>query len=154
MQNFIEKYNLIKHPEGGWYKETYYSDINYHDNPSIMTSIYFLLTKDEYSAFHQLKSDEIWYFHDGDPLDIYAFDEDYTLHHFILGRKYDHQIVIPKNWIFASKTRGEYSFVGCAVAPGFMFEDFKLFDFEKLWKYINDDNLKIVEELCYKKNDK
>ena len=71
---WIDKLELLSHPEGGFYKEIYRSDEaisadalpeRYKGERSFSTSIYFLLRENEFSAFHRLQSDEIWHFYSG-----------------------------------------------------------------------------------------
>ncbi len=134
--DWILKLNLQQHPEGGYFKESYRSkDLfvpeRFLEPRNYATSIYFLLTQGEVSNFHQIKSDEIWYFHDGDPLTVHCIHENgnYTAHQ--VGKNIEKgevlQLVVSKGTIFSSESSGEYSLVGCMVSPGFDFEDFKLF---------------------------
>lgn len=134
------KLNLISHPEGGFYKEVYRSEgIINKDNLSgfsgkrnYCTSIYFLLTSDNFSGFHRIKQDEIWHFYEGSPLFVHVIDKlgNYIRHE--VGMDLDNgqapQLVVPAGCWFASSVKDEdsYSFVGCTVAPGFEFEDFEL----------------------------
>lgn len=79
-EHYIHILNMLPHPEGGYYKETFRSPVNvnvqgFDGERSIATSIYFLLKKGQSSALHRIKSDEIWYFHDGDGLHIIEVDE-------------------------------------------------------------------------------
>lgn len=132
---------MTPHPEGGWYKETYRSDGTIpqqsldgdFDGPrNFSTGIYFLLTADVFSAFHRIRSDEMWHFYAGDGLVIHeiAPDGTYTSHR--LGPDHSEgevfQLVIPAGSWFASEVRagGEYGLVGCTVAPGFDFRDFEM----------------------------
>ena len=86
---WIEKLNLKKHPEGGYFRETYRSDLlieklalpeGFPGERSISTAIYFLLCNDEFSAFHRIKSDELWHFYCGDSITshIIALDGIYS----------------------------------------------------------------------------
>jgi len=96
------------------------------------TSIYFLLTKGEFSAFHKIKSDEIWNYHAGSSLLIYWFDFDNVLKIKRLGPELQLgdalQQVIPAGCWFAARTENPDSFTlaGCTVAPGFDFHDFEI----------------------------
>ena len=85
IKHIIEKLDLQPHPEGGYFRETYRSNgviCNECLNDDIegernyCTSIYFLLTSKEFSAFHRIKQDEIWHFYDGGPLEIAWIGED------------------------------------------------------------------------------
>ncbi|MDD5772076.1 MAG: cupin domain-containing protein [bacterium] len=141
-KDIINKYKLVKHPEGGWYKEVIRSGdlISFNGKKrSAVTSIYFLLTKGGISKWHIVDSDEIWIFLDGEPLELHQANLK-TGKYFI--EKIDpenRQSVVPSNTWQAAKSKGEFSFVACVVAPGFEFEGFKLLkkdslEFEKLLK--------------------
>ena len=75
IEDIIKTLHLIPHPEGGFYKETYRSleTIN-SGKRQLMTSIYFLLTSENVSKFHRIKSDELWFFHAGSPLIVHVLD--------------------------------------------------------------------------------
>jgi predicted cupin superfamily sugar epimerase len=83
-QFYVEKLGLQPHPEGGWYKETYRSKGSIPENAlaefngerSYSTGIYFLLTKENFSAFHRIKSEEMWHFYDGDGLIVHEITTD------------------------------------------------------------------------------
>lgn len=137
-QYFIEKLEMISHPEGGYYKESFASGSNVRDR-HLWTSIYFLLRKGEVSNFHRLKSDEMWYYHSGSSLTIYMITPEGELIEEKLGLDIEKgekpQILVPKNYIFGSAMNEEgYALVGCMVSPGFDFEDFELFERESLLK--------------------
>lgn len=136
-EELISKYQMQKHPEGGYFIETYRSDVSV-ETPfgfrSASTAIFFLITKDSISHLHRLKSDEGWHFHMGDPLKIIEITPTGELKETLLGEGYDLQYFIPAgNW-FASTSLGDYSFVGCTVAPGFDFADFEMAKKEELVK--------------------
>ena len=134
----IEKLELLPHPEGGFYKETYRSNETIASaNRQLMTSIYFLLTSNNVSKFHRIKSDEIWFFHSGSPLIVHVLDEKGHTENLVgldIQKGELPQFMVPKNTIFGSSVRGEnsYSLVSCVVAPGFDFADFELFTKEDL----------------------
>ena len=134
---WVEKLNLLPHPEGGFYKETYRSEVQgkfngFDGNRNVATGIYFLLTQGNFSAFHKIKSDEMWHFYAGDALEIYWFSPQGGLHVINLGLDGEKgqfpQAVVPAHCWFASRVAhgGDYALVGCTVAPGFDFEDFEL----------------------------
>lgn len=136
---WIEKLELQSHPEGGYFKEIYRSpeSINIESIPerfgssrSFSTSIYFLLEKGQKSAFHRIKSDELWHFYDGEPAIIYVLNDEGTVTELKLGLNIENgyfpQIVVPANCWFAAESAGEFTFVGCTVSPGFDFEDFDM----------------------------
>lgn len=140
---YIETLNLLSHPEGGFYAETYECPMTYtapKGNRPLSTSIYFLLENSNVSHFHQLDADEMWYFHDGAPLDVYMIMPDGKLVIETLGLNLldgeRPQILVPAGAIFGSclnaPANGAFSLVGCMVSYGFHFEDFKLFSREEL----------------------
>lgn len=147
---WIKELDMISHPEGGYYKETYSSEelTTEPQGPrKRWTSIYFLLEKGEVSHFHKLKSDEMWYFHDGNPLTVYMIQSNGQLVAEKLGLDIKNnekpQLLVPKGTIFGSAMNAEgYSLVGCMVAPGFDFQDFKLYERKELMdKYPNHEEI-------------
>jgi uncharacterized protein len=138
---FIETLGMHRHPEGGWFKETYRSDetIAAHHLPkrfggdrSFCTGIYFLLKGNEFSSFHRIKSDEMWHFYYGGPLNVYVITESGETEIIRLGNNPDanevFQAVVKAGCWFASQPVdvSSFSLVGCTVAPGFDFADFEL----------------------------
>lgn len=147
VDKLIRQLALKKHPEGGYFKETYRSEgviegaelLNIHkDKRNYSTCIYFLLTSGSFSAFHKLHQDEIWHFYQGAPIELHILSEqgEHQIH--ILGSELDEgqifQLVVPANCWFAAKvvTPDNYALVGCTVAPGFDFDDFTLGKREEL----------------------
>lgn len=133
VQDFIEQYQLEKHPEGGFYKRTFLQDEN------LFSSILFLLTKDNFSTFHKIKSDEQWNWYFGDDIIIHELDLEGNYHQTILSNKNDHlnfQYVVKANHWFASECVGEegFAFCGCTVIPAFSFDNFELGEKDKLIK--------------------
>ena len=134
IQELVTKFNLQAHPEGGFYSETYRSDqLTASQNRNLVTCIYFLLTSENVSNFHRIKSDEMWFFHEGSSLTVHTLDpQNGHLQHAVgneIQKGQTPQLVVPKNTIFGSSVTDEnsYSFVSCVVAPGFDFNDFELF---------------------------
>ena len=125
-QSIIEKFQLKPHPEGGYYRQLYGNDeIGKKD----ISTIYYMLTVNDKSAFHRLHGvTEIWYYHAGEPLDIYVFDIDGNLTVHNLSPEGEMQVVIlPEQWFAAEIPSKEgFCLVGCAVAPAFSFENFEL----------------------------
>ncbi len=138
IKEIIEKLNLQAHPEGGYYSETYRSEINIPGmERQLMTVIYFLLTSENVSKFHRIKSDEIWFYHMGSPLIVHTLDENghsETKVGIDFTKDEVPQFLVPKDTIFGSSVMNPNSFslVSCAVAPGFDFRDFELFTEEYL----------------------
>ena len=144
---WIEILEMQRHPEGGYFKETYkcIEDIEgnalpdrFEGNRSMSTAIYFLLRKEDFSAFHKIKSDEIWHFYEGQGLEIFYFDENGELKTILLGRNPEKgevfQAVVPANCWFGSRVASgsDYALVGCTVAPGFDFQDFEMAERQEL----------------------
>ncbi len=137
-QELIKELNLSPHPEGGFYRETYRSgDYMNTQKRHLMTSIYFLLTGTNISRFHRISSDETWYFHEGTTLLVHTLDQNgHQIHRLGTDLKKNETpfFFVPKNTIFGSSVDGDegYTLVSCAVAPGFDFADFELFEAEDL----------------------
>ncbi len=134
----VEKLNLIPHPEGGFYSETYRSEISIPGiDRQLMTSIYFLLTADNVSKFHRIKSDELWFFHSGSPLIVHTLDKKGHTQTIIgndISNNENPQFLVKKDTIFGSSisSSNNYSLVSCVVSPGFDFKDFELFSYAEL----------------------
>ena len=139
--DWIERLALEKHPEGGYYRRTYQSEQMIskdalpegYGGPRFMgTAIYFLLDKDDFSAFHKLKQDEMWHFYEGSGVRIHMIDSDGNYKMVKLGSAIDNgevlQYVVPGETYFASEVanKNQFSLVGCTVIPGFDFEDFEM----------------------------
>jgi predicted cupin superfamily sugar epimerase len=144
---WIVNLQLSRHPEGGYYREIYRSiEIipsvflaeRYQSPRNFSTSIYFLLEGHDFSAFHRLKSDEIWHFYEGSSLEIIMIDKSGNLNLQLAGSNFEagekHQVIVQSDTWFAARVKDKtlYSLVGCTVAPGFDFTDFELGEQEKL----------------------
>ena len=138
---WIDTLRLQPHPEGGFFAETYRAAENvaaahlparFGGDRNFSTAIYFLLESGQFSAFHRIRSDEVWHFYDGGPLEVYVLHGDGRLATIRLGRDPEKgerpQAVVPSGCWFASRPAPgtAYSLVGCTVAPGFDFADFEL----------------------------
>jgi predicted cupin superfamily sugar epimerase len=138
---WIQKLALEPHPEGGFYRQTYKAALvlprealppQFSGPRAVSTAIYFLLEGKNFSAFHRLRSDELWHFHVGGALVVHVIDEQGRYSEIQLGTDPDAgqvlQAVVKAGCWFASRLRdsNSYALVGCTVAPGFDFEDFEL----------------------------
>jgi predicted cupin superfamily sugar epimerase len=162
-QQLISAYQLQPHPEGGYYARSYCSDEQieaehlpkqFTGNRYISTAIYFLLEGRDFSAFHRIKSDELWHFYAGCGLIIYVIHPDGRGETLKLGNDSENgfqfqQVVKACCW-FASKpvNENDFSFVGCTVAPGFDFEDFEMGEKEVLIKEYPQHRV-WIEQLCH-----
>lgn len=136
-EQYIKALELLPHPEGGYYKECFRSSQEltfngFDGSRALSTSIYFLLEQGQTSSLHRIKSDEIWYFHDGQTLEIIEIDEYGNeiitrLGKNILDGDVLQHVVVAGRW-FGARPSAEASFclVGCQVSPGFDFKDFEL----------------------------
>lgn len=138
---YIQLLNLLPHPEGGYYKETFRSEqqVNHVGEANVKqacTSIYYLLENADFSGFHRIASDEIWYFHKGQPLIIHVIKNDGTLISYELSdeKTGSFSIIVQAGlWFAAELKRTEgFTLVSCAVAPGFDFREFEMAKREEL----------------------
>jgi predicted cupin superfamily sugar epimerase len=117
---------LERHPEGGWYRETW------HDAAS--TAILFLLRHGERSHWHRVHdSAEVWHHYLGDPLRLCMSHDGTSVHEVTLGRELGAQwpqAIVPAGWWqaaeLATDSSDAYALVGCTVAPPFRFDAFEL----------------------------
>lgn len=141
-EDIIEKLGLLPHPEGGYYRETYRSEdqitesaLNgYSGSRNICTAIYFLLSADSFSAFHRVRQDELWHFHQGANIELHQISPEGIHERLLIGNELEKgafpQHTVPGGYWFAAQVveSGEFSLVSCTVAPGFDFLDFELAD--------------------------
>lgn len=144
LNKLIEHFKLKPLPfEGGLFLQTYksYEQINisalpkrYLSSKSFSTAILYLLTNDPdcFSAIHMLKSDEIYHFYLGDPIEMLILYSDGTFNQIILGSNILEgefvQYTIPKNSWHGSRLihGGQFALIGTTMAPGYDDDDFIL----------------------------
>lgn len=148
---WISTLNLTAHVEGGAFRETYRSALKTGER-NFCTHIYFLLQQGQFSAFHKIKSDEIWHFYYGDPLIVYEINPDGSVTEHKLGNNPANgesfsRVIKAGNW-FGSRVvkEAQYSLAGCTVSPGFDFNDFELADREQLTA-IYPQHKQLIQEL-------
>ena len=144
---WIERLNLAPHPEGGYYREIYRSNetipaaalpARFGADRSCCTSIYYLLERGNFSAFHRMKQDEIWHLYSGGPLMLYRLNADKTCTTIRMACDLTDdsvpQAIVPGGCWFGAEPSGqaEFALVGCTVSPGFDFADFELARAESL----------------------
>jgi len=147
IEQLVLQLQLEKHPEGGYYKEVYRSSEiileeslpeRYSGDRSFATSIYYLIDGEYPSLFHRLKSDEIWHFYEGSPVDVHIIDPGGNYTRITMGdlsmQNHNYQITIPKNHWFGGivRKRDSYTLLGCTVSPGFDFKDFEMAEQDSL----------------------
>ena len=140
-RQWIDRLSLIRHPEGGHYREVYRSfeltrqehlPKRFDGDRCFSTAIYFLLESGDFSALHRIRQDEVWHFYDGSPLTIHIIGQDGIYSSRMLGRDFDAgqepMAVISAGDLFGAEVSkaASFSLVGCTVAPGFDFADFEM----------------------------
>lgn len=128
-RQIIEKLGLARHPEGGWYKETWRAEAAPGTRASA-TAIYFLLERGQRSHWHKVDATEIWLYHAGAPLTLELSDDGKTTSALTLGPGLENgehpQAIVPPHCWQAAKSLGDWTLVSCTVSPGFEFEGFEL----------------------------
>ena len=129
-QDWIALLQLVSHPEGGFYRETYRSPVAvvlpaFTGARAVSTAIYFLLPAGNVSALHRIKSDEIWHFYAGQALTIHLITAAGKYTALTVGPDQP-QAVVPAGCWFGATIETGYALVGCTVAPGFDFCDFEM----------------------------
>lgn len=122
----IAHLKLVPHPEGGHYRETF-RDIA-GDGRAASTAIYFLLKRGERSHWHRVDAAEGWHFYAGAPLKLEIADgapRTITLGPNLAAGEEPQAVVPPHAWQ-AAESLGDWTLVGCTVAPGFDFKGFEL----------------------------
>jgi hypothetical protein len=145
--DYIQKLGLVPHPEGGYFRQIFGND---DTGDKAVSTIYYMLTANDMSAFHRLHNmTEIWYFHAGDPLNIYVIDPGGTLTVHNLSPEREMQVVIhPEQWFAAEiPSKRGFCLVGCAVGPAFRFEDFELARKDELRKMYPQHST-LIERMC------
>jgi predicted cupin superfamily sugar epimerase len=155
----IQRFDLLPHPEGGYYRETYRAGLRVtrcdagvgdpvHGSDSgshaASTAIYYLLCDGAYSAWHRIRADEIWHFYTGDPIEIHVLGADGALVSHRLGNPLEtanhstnvmFQVVVGAgDWFAAGRVEASHGFAlaGCTVAPGFEFAEFEIASLDTL----------------------
>lgn len=125
----IATLELLPHPEGGHFRETFRDARTDAHGRAASTAIYFLLAAGERSHWHRVDAVEIWHYHAGAPLTLEIADENgqraITLGADLAAGQQPQGIVPPHAWQ-AAATTGDWTLVGCTVAPGFDFATFEL----------------------------
>lgn len=123
----IAALNLEPHPEGGFYRQTFRDP----DGPERghSTAIYYLLGKGQRSHWHKvIDAVEIWHYYTGSALLLHMCEDGKNVSTVRLGPAVldgeKPQAIVPANWWQAAESLGEFTLVGCTVAPGFVFDSF------------------------------
>ncbi|GFG55818.1 cupin [Mycolicibacterium agri] len=140
LPDWAKRLNLSPHPEGGYFRETWRSGLSipqsalpmdYEGPRSAGTAILFLLMPGQQSAWHTVRSTEIWLFHRGSPLLLeFGPEQDRAATHLlgadIVAGEHPQLVIPPGNWQRARPRDDEPSLVSCIVVPGFDFADFSM----------------------------
>lgn len=159
---WIGNLNLMPHPEGGYYSESYRSktliptidlgDYFEGGERNLATAIYFLLPADQFSAFHIIKSDETWHHYEGGSIDIYEIGPDGLLNISRIGKNIERgerlQYTVKAGNHFAARPsfQDDFALLGCTVYPGFDFRDFRLSTASELIG-LSPENEGLIEKL-------
>lgn len=154
---WIETLDMEKHREGGYYVETYESDVRfpaeglpegYSGDRASGSSIYYLLTTDDFSAFHKMRSDELWHFYEGDPITLYLLEDD-GVRTVRIGDEQFQTVVPGDTWFAGEIVSGDaadgYALVGCDVTPAFEYADYELATKELAKEF--DDQAELIHRL-------
>lgn len=128
-REIIDTLKLERHPEGGWYVQTF-RDSNEHQGRARSTAIYYLLEGSDRSHWHMVDAVEIWHYHAGAPLELSLSADGMTARSIILGvdlasGQRPQGLVRTGEWQSA-RSLGDWTLVGCTVAPGFEFSGFRM----------------------------
>jgi predicted cupin superfamily sugar epimerase len=127
--DIIARLELKPHPEGGHFRETFRDTRLANDGRSASTAIYFLLARGERSHWHRIDAVEVWHYYAGSPLTLEIADGDgrrvVTLGPDLAAGEAPQAIVPAQAWQ-AAESAGDWTLVGCTVAPGFDFATFQL----------------------------
>ena len=125
----IRELQLAAHPEGGYYRRLFTSLHTGASGRAVCSSILFLLPGGEASRWHRVDADELWFFHEGAPLELLVSDAPAALRSERLGPVAPDQLpqrVVPAAAWQAARSLGDFTLVSCSVAPEFRFEGFRL----------------------------
>lgn len=125
--DIIATLGMIRHPEGGWYAETF-ADAPGPDGRAHSTAIYYLLEAGDRSHWHRVDAAEVWHWYAGAPLELQIARGAVDAH--ILGPDLTAgqrpQVVVPTHAWQSAQSLGDWTLVGCTVAPGFRFSGFEM----------------------------
>ena len=123
--------NLEPHQEGGWYRQTF-SDVPDAKGRPMSTVIYFMLERGQQNRWHRVDATEVWHWYAGDRMRVEVSHDGVHRTEHILGNDLAGgnrpQFVIPRNCWQQATCLGDWTLVGCTVAPGFQFSGFEMAD--------------------------
>lgn len=147
-KEIIHRLSLSPHCEGGYFSEIYQSQIKTEGALHSLSTIYYLLSGEEFSAFHRLESDEVWFLHEGKGLIIHQILPDGEYKQLKLSLSTSPQVVCRKGVWFAAETidKTDFGFVSCVVVPAFDYQKFHLAKREELTN-LHPQHKEVIERL-------
>lgn len=125
----IRLLDLEPHPEGGRYREIYRATAAEGERSSV-TAIYYLLRTGERSHWHRVDATEIWHWYAGAPLALHLSSDGQTSETHRLGTDFEAgqrpQVILEPHVWQSAESLGDWTLVGCTVAPAFEFSGFEL----------------------------
>ncbi len=126
----IETLGMQPHPEGGYYAETFRDPVCDASGRAASTAIYFLLPEGVLSRWHKVDAVEVWHWYGGAPLELLISDAEGSVELVTLGSDLAAgqrpQAVVPRHAWQQAQSLGDFTLVGCTVAPGFTFDGFEM----------------------------
>ncbi|WFU08462.1 cupin domain-containing protein [Rhizobium sp. CB3090] len=128
-EEIIEALSMQPHPEGGWYVQTFRDE--HGGSRGHSTAIYYLLQAGQRSHWHRVRdAAEVWHYYAGAPLALHRSADGKASETIVLGidlaKGERPQAIIPADWWQAAESLGDFTLVGCTVAPGFEFSSFEM----------------------------
>ena len=129
VEEIVAILDLSRHPEGGYFKETF-RDQAHHQGRAHSTAIYYLLGAGDRSAWHRVDAVEVWHHYAGASLEMRLSEDGIAAETLVLGPDIlageSHQVMVPRGCWQTAVSLGDWTLVGCTVAPGFEFAGFEL----------------------------
>ncbi len=128
-ESLITALGMERHPEGGWYVQTFRDKVGGERGHS--TAIYYLLETGDRSHWHRVHDAvEVWHYYAGAPLALSISNDGSNVETHELGPDIlagaRPQIIVPANSWQSAQSKGDWTLVGCTVSPGFIFESFEM----------------------------
>ena len=136
-RTLIEQLQLEPHPEGGYFRELYRSELQVEPGDgrpprAALTTIFYLLAQGSCSRWHRVRSDEVWHLYEGGPLELLLAPPDLQRVERVrlgaVGAESGPVHTVPALWWQAARPLGAFALAGCTVGPGFEYEDFSLLE--------------------------
>ena len=127
----INNLKLEPHSEGGWFRQTFIDQPESGER-AYSTLIYYLLEGGEVSKWHRVDASEVWHWYAGAPMRLTISPDGLTAESHVLGNDFlageRPHVVVPKHHWQTARSMGDWSLVGCTVAPGFLYANFEIAD--------------------------